>query len=425
MSPNSKVLYLVTGAALGILATVITFIIWALWSGNSDQKMSSSQSSGSGEEVLVNDNGYPEYEPKELIDGVYEKIWKNPLIESNPDTLEFVSIDPEWLEFSNSQSGTYSHASNETRSAGVNANRAVTLYTAHLDLGLEPILASGDLSDDAYRKPALGKFYLLFKSIPILEGKIELQKKRYPGADFFGLDYALHRGKLLTNEAIELYNQGSYGQADIAALRAAAWIDGVDTGHATGVYRNTLNFFYNDIKWVKTLIPPHDTVSQNNINTVERLYKDGEYEQALDIFNEFKETNEVFAAVATARKISENSPQIWGALHWLTADLSAFETENYDLFSDSVPRYSTNLISSAELSRNKIPASCYIAVAGSVYDITDLLKFKSLHPAIVQLESQCGSDVSNFIASQPVQEGSLNTTRFKWILWWFEIGVLE
>jgi cytochrome b involved in lipid metabolism len=189
-------------------------------------------------------------------------------------------------------------------------------------------------------------------------------------------------------------------------------------------YQRLLTWYETDVDWARSFLSKEDSLTRSKLTKIQEYLDAGDLDTARKLYNEIANNNEIVKAVSTARSLSEDNPQIWGALHWLTADMRVFETVNYDLLSESVPRYSNNIISISELSRRKSSANCYVAVAGFVYDITTLLNFKTLHPALPELETRCGTNVSDYIASQPTQSGSANTARFKWILWWFEIGVL-
>lgn len=89
---------------------------------------------------------------------------------------------------------------------------------------------------------------------------------------------------------------------------------------------------------------------------------------------------------------------------------------------DGIPTVDSEMLAT----RNK-PMNCWVLLNGFVHDITPLFALVDELPAIEQLGERCGTDITEFLADQPVREGALGTARFKYVLAVFSIvlGVEE
>ena len=66
--------------------------------------------------------------------------------------------------------------------------------------------------------------------------------------------------------------------------------------------------------------------------------------------------------------------------------------------------------------------NCWVVYSDGVHDITLLFELENTFSAIGDLGNRCGTDVTEYIESQPVEAGSLNTARFRYALSEFWAG---
>jgi len=212
MSAGSKFAYITIGLVCGVCITVVVFVIWALWSGNTETEIvenrQDQESVNDGTTLKFNEALYSSGMNVEMCD----RLTDLSLVEERPASLKPYPL------IEAAKPLDYAMVPEEYSVAGGRSHGLKSFYTAHLGTCGPELLHSLDMRPEVYQVLALGKLQRIRDSYEVTIGKLDWWKKKYPGADFSATDSVTNEGIKRINEAIALYNAGKFEEADIAAF---------------------------------------------------------------------------------------------------------------------------------------------------------------------------------------------------------------
>lgn len=96
-----------------------------------------------------------------------------------------------------------------------------------------------------------------------------------------------------------------------------------------------------------------------------------------------------------------------------------------DILGDDNPNPNGKLFSRTEFLKHNSAENCWIVNNNRVYELTNLMPYLDIHPAVKILKGLCGTDVTTIMDTSVSEPGSLNTARVRYALSTLYIGNIE